>query len=521
MNSRNIRRNSWQTRNSTRAEAHGSPVIQSIPTFPSESKSKPRALRDPCNLLGEVYNEFAQESSIHGIKYTGRNKSIAERIFWLFLIILSVIAAGALAQKFYYRHKQANMRTLVISNQYPAWKIPLPAITICHPTVASANRLNKYMSEGNKLEMPPGLEWNHFLNDLQFLQELYIPTNHSQSAMHRLNRIVTHNNLTITEFVTIVSPSCDDYIVLCQAQGEIKPCRNYLKISTTAYGLCCSANYAHVFTEQKSSQKEYYSPNFGQSYIFSVILKSYGPNDRISGLSYGEGARVLIHDRHTYPGPSAREFIARQRCEVIASIRGRKLTASPEVLDLSEKERDCRVSGSRSNIYRHDNCLASCHEMMFRSFCHCVPFYASVVMENDTICNFSHVPCVSRVRSRILQTPFRGYPCYCLPDCSGTSYPLTTTLVHMNALQYNPSIFYRIAEKYPNATAIHVTFARQTATLMRRDLVLSWINLISSLGGVFSLFLGCSFISVVEVLYFIMYYISKVIDRRATHLPQT
>ncbi|XP_063978472.1 sodium channel protein Nach-like isoform X2 [Diachasmimorpha longicaudata] len=443
------------------------------------------------------------------------------RVLWLFLIILSVMAAGVLAQKFYYRHKQANMRTLVVSNQYPTWKIPLPAITICHPTVASTSRLNKYISEGHKLEMPPGLEWNWFLNDLQYLQELYIPTNYSQDAMLRLDRIIAYNNLTITEFMRIVSPSCNDYIVLCEAQGEITPCSHYLKNFNTAYGPCCSANYARVFTEQKSSEQEYYSPNFGQSYIFSVILKTYGPNDRISGLTYGDGVRVLIHDRHTYPGSSAREFLASQKSEVIAFIRGRKLTASPEVLALSQRERDCRVSGVKNDIYRQDNCLANCHEMMFRSDCNCVPFYASIVKANDTICNFTHVLCMSRVRGRILRTPFRGYPCYCLPDCSGTSYPLTTTHVHMNALQYNPSKFYRIAAKYSNATVIHVTFARQTATLMRRDLVLSWINLVSSLGGVFSLFLGCSFISVVEVLYFITYYISKVIERRSTYLPQT
>ncbi|XP_011305624.1 sodium channel protein Nach-like isoform X2 [Fopius arisanus] len=466
MNSRNTHRNSLQSRN-TRFKN------RSLPIFPPRKRHGLK--NNSSNLLSEVYEEFSRESSIHGIKYTSRSKSIPERILWAFLIILSVIAAGILAQKFYYRHKQGNMRTLVISNQYPSWKIPLPAVTICQSTVASADRLNKYMRESKKLKMPSGLDFNQFLNDLQFLKELYIPTNHFQNAISRLNRIVSYNNLSVSEFTSIMSPSCDDYIVLCRSQGEIKPCSRYLKISMTPYGICCSANYDPLPTEQKS---EYYSSTYGEVSLLSVILRNSSPEDRISGLFYGDGARVLIHDRHTYPGPSSREFIASRGSEVTAYIDGHTLTASPEVLSLSQKERDCRTSDPGSITYRLDNCLANCHEMMSRSQCQCVPLYASVILGSDTICNFTHVACMSGVKSRIARTSFRGYPCHCLPDCEGTSYSVATTAVPMNAVQYNPSEFYRIARRYPNVTAIHVTFARQTAMLLRRDLVLSWINLV-------------------------------------------
>ncbi|XP_015118192.1 sodium channel protein Nach [Diachasma alloeum] len=522
MGSRKARKISLLTGNSIRVAARESRGAQSFPVYPADPESDLRGLRNACNLLAEVYNEFAHESSIHGLRYTGRHKSALGRIFWLFVIIVSVIAAGVLAQKFHQRHKQATMRTLVVSSQFPAWRIPIPAVTICHPNVASAHRLQQYENEGNKIELPYGMAWTDFMKDLEFVQEIYIPTNHFQNAMVRLNSVMVHNNLTMTEFFEILSPSCDDYLVWCQLQDEMKACYHFVKTSKTAYGICCSFNYAHAEGYTRWAQgEELYSHFFGHNYIFSVILKSYGPEDRICGLTYGDGARVLIHDSHTYPGPSAREFIARQGSEMIAYLYGRVLTASPEVLDLPRKERDCRSSQTEDGIYKLDNCVTACHEKLFRSYCNCVPYYASFVREHETVCNFTHVSCLSKVKARVLQTPIREEPCNCLPTCDGTDFAVVTTVVPMNAAQHNPSRFYRVAAKYPNATAIHITFPRQTGMKFRRDLVLSWINLVSSLGGVFSLFLGCSVVSVFEILYFIIYYIVKVMRSRETNLQRT
>ncbi|XP_063978470.1 sodium channel protein Nach-like [Diachasmimorpha longicaudata] len=522
MNPPKVQRISLRNGNSINVVTRRSWKAQSLLQSPEISDSDLRGLRNACHLLADVYNEFTHECSIHGLRYTGRHKSSLGRIFWLLVIAGSVISAGVLAQKFYLRHKQATMRTLVISSQYPAWKIPLPALTICHPNVASRYRLQQYQNEGKTIKMPYGIKLEQFMKDLEFIQEMYIPTNHFQNSMARLNTVMVYNNLTISKFLTILSPPCDDFFIRCKVHDEIKGCDEFVRISRTVYGLCCSFNYAFGKGYRRwILNQEAYSHSFGNNYIFSVILKSFGPEDRISGLTYGDGVRVLIHDSHTYPGPSAREVIARQGSEMIAYIYGHVLTVSPEVLNLPREERDCRSAKTDDGIYRLDNCVTACHEKLFRSYCNCVPYYASYIEEKETVCNFTHISCLSKVKARILQTPIREKPCNCLPTCDGTSFTVVTTVVPMIAAKYSPSPFYdQIGTKYPNATAIHITFPRQTGMIFRRDLVLSWINLVSSLGGVFSLFLGCSFISVFEILYFMVYYIIKVIKSRGTNLQR-
>ncbi|XP_034239531.1 sodium channel protein Nach-like [Thrips palmi] len=49
---------------------------------------------------------------------------------------------------------------------------------------------------------------------------------------------------------------------------------------------------------------------------------------------------------------------------------------------------------------------------------------------------------------------------------------------------------------------LHVYFDTHTSVLLVNDLVSNTVQLMSSFGGIFSLFLGCSFMSAVEVLYF-------------------
>lgn len=60
-------------------------------------------------------------------------------------MILSIVAATSLAEQFYERHKSGNMRTLVVTNQYPSWLVELPAMTFCHPSLVAMQRVNQYL----------------------------------------------------------------------------------------------------------------------------------------------------------------------------------------------------------------------------------------------------------------------------------------------------------------------------------------------------------------------------------------
>lgn len=68
------------------------------------------------------------------------------RCVWLMIVALSIVAACQLANQFYQKHEMANMRTLVLTNQYPSWRLKLPAVTFCHSDVAVNHRLTAFLA---------------------------------------------------------------------------------------------------------------------------------------------------------------------------------------------------------------------------------------------------------------------------------------------------------------------------------------------------------------------------------------
>nr|XP_050857735.1 sodium channel protein Nach-like [Vespula vulgaris] len=457
--------------------------------------------------LVEVYNEFSIESTIHGMKHTTRAKSISIRILWIIIITLSFLTAAKLAMLFYNRHQLANMSTLIISSQFPTKIIPLPAVTLCHGNIAAIQKVLSYLTSRERIYIPRGLTRKDFEHTVRYLREAIYPKNHYPEELDKLQQILTANRLSLPELFENISPNCTDFVIMCRLNEKIIPCDKMLNRVTTRYGLCCAFNYEDPYENLRRSKEESisnYSVNFGSRYIVSFLMKPLSSHDRMSSTIYGDGIKVLIHEKYTYPGPTAFEFIAGSGQETIAKLYPTALISSSEILSLPTTVRGCYMTWPSQKKYRYraDNCYVRCRETIIRKLCGCIPFSASLMKTDVGICNLTHISCLAHITLQTYTLTLQDPECDCLPDCESTSYKVAVTTLPMSAIQYSPGKFYEAAARISNATLLHITFARHSAILQRRELVLSWINLISSLGGVFSLFLGCSFISLVEILYF-------------------
>lgn len=85
-----------------------------------------------------------------------------------------------------------------------------------------------------------------------------------------------------------------------------------------------------------------YTTKFGSRYLLSVLLKPYNTSDRIASITFGDGYKVLVHEKYTVPGPNALEFMAGAGHETIIGLHGTYLTSSAEVLNLPAVQRDCK-----------------------------------------------------------------------------------------------------------------------------------------------------------------------------------
>lgn len=102
------------------------------------TKSAHHLARQPIHSVGSKWRnvkkfvrEFCTESTIHGLRNIEAGKTLWERLWWLTVVVLSVLACGMLIQKVY--HKWANNPVIVSYDDTATkvWTIPFPAITVC------------------------------------------------------------------------------------------------------------------------------------------------------------------------------------------------------------------------------------------------------------------------------------------------------------------------------------------------------------------------------------------------------
>ncbi|KAJ8669605.1 hypothetical protein QAD02_000864 [Eretmocerus hayati] len=449
------------------------------------------------DAFAQVYREFASESTVHGIKYTTQARTSLERFIWLLVVGLSVVCATLLANKFYMKHKLASMRTTIVSNQYPSAKLAIPAVTLCEGNLVSRERLALFLNGKKRLYIPKELTILDFERGVEYLREMIYPSDYVFSLeMEKLQRILDANYMGLPELLEHLSPQCAELLISCSFEGENKSCMELFVPTLTPYGLCCSFNYIGPKMRPRKNSKikrkkenmhqderddvddELYSAQFGSSYIISMLLRPYNASDHLSSTTFGDGYRLIIHERYSLPGPNSLEFLLQTGYESVLGLSGTFLFSSPEILEKSRDQRGCRISRS-GNIYRSENCYIECQCSEIFHYCGCMPFYAEELnraLVNE--CNLTHVPCLANIFSEISSLSLSDSRCGCLPDCEATRYTAALTGGPLDAAKFKSGQFFKKAAELPGSSAVHITFASQAAVLQRRELALSWINLV-------------------------------------------
>lgn len=181
-------------------------------------------------------------------------------------MITSIVAAGELANKFYERHESANMRTTVVTNQYPSLKVAFPAVTLCQGNLVSIQRLSLYLKKPPWVSLlkicnfkiqtirlsifyhcrviPEGLSLSDFGRGLEYLDEMVYPLNEQFEALEKLQRILDANQIELLTLLESLSPNCSDLLTTCVFEGKKKPCDELFAPTITPFGICCSSNNA-------------------------------------------------------------------------------------------------------------------------------------------------------------------------------------------------------------------------------------------------------------------------------------
>lgn len=95
-----------------------------------------------------------------------------------------------------------------------------------------------------------------------------------------------------------------------------------------------------------------------------------------------------------------------------------------------------------------------------------------------------------QTRNQFFDEKEDGLVCHCMPECSKVDYSL-----EINPIYDEPPI----SDEY---VLLDIHYVKDTMVKYRTDVTFSSMDLVVGFGGIVSLFLGCSLISGVEILYF-------------------
>ncbi|XP_012527253.2 pickpocket protein 28 [Monomorium pharaonis] len=494
-------------------------------------RSKTGKKHPRCTDIGELARQYCSYSTLHGLRYVGDSGlSIIERIFWI------ISFATALTVAIYYicyLYQKWNGAPIIISlspDPVALNEIPFPSITICN-----MNRVKR--TEANRIERGSDTLEKLFVEDVC----------NSDSNVTFENENQTIGWKRIQQFLINVSQPCTDMLHYCLWHGNQTDCERIFNPTMTDEGICCNFNSV-------SKDRLFYNalewPDFNITYPSQSIdwnaEKGYDssmPTDVIpwrpygAGLYYGltlaldvemneyycsstagAGFKMLLHNPVETPKIADFAFSITPGEETRVIIRPRISSASPSIIHIPKNKRKCFFTTERKlryyRTYTQRNCVLECEANFTQQLCHCVQPYMPK-SNNTPICGKKDEQCANRARKSMelklydeeVANPLNitEIPrCNCWPGCFEISYSIELSQNKLaSSFQIDKKFVKRNVTYFTeNMAVVHLFFVDSQFTKYVKNELFGFIEFLSSTGGLLGLFMGFSFLSFMEILYF-------------------
>ncbi|XP_004517829.1 sodium channel protein Nach [Ceratitis capitata] len=453
--------------------------------------------------LKRTWLEFCDSSSIHGLKYTqDRDTNKFVRSIWMVITLIMFICAILMVINIYLDYRSNPTRLNIEKNHAPIESLTFPAVTICPETTFNVEQSKKYLGE---LTLPAGINVTQIIPMLSTSQGFLNDDDvYNETHVLLLQSIQDLNNLSTLSFMKHLHWNCEDIIFRCRFKWQTMDCKQLLQLSRTFFGYCCSFNL--------NQNGLNYTAQHARAGLFnglSLILQ-YNDTDYGEMATYSDGFKVLISENDAFPSAhSIIKFVPLHQ-ETFFSVRPIETYCSRDVKELSVDQRQCVLPHEfplkHFEQYVGMNCELECRVQNMLAICGCVTYFFYVNDTAERVCSFRDVPCLrdnfAAIIGRSLNMQF-----YCPNTCEIIDFNVELTNAELNIDIPTVDDFYNNIQA--NHTVVHIFMNNQVYRRARRDLLSNMVTLVSNLGSAFSLFVGVSMISIVEVIYYLTVVLRK------------
>ncbi|KAJ8733085.1 hypothetical protein PYW08_001383 [Mythimna loreyi] len=517
-------------------------------------------------LVKELMYDYANNTTLHGLPYVTRTGlTLSEKIFWFITFVASVSMCLFLISKVWHKWQTSPVIVTVSEQLVPVNEMPFPSVTICPQSKCKQSVYNFTKEKLLLDEFMWGPGRNATINDtmrerIAKFASISKICNLPVSFFFKLHDIYpsNHTNSSFVENIIEVAPNYEDVFHVCFVNGiQLKNCKSLFSMVLTSEGLCYNMNslaaeeifrmkklqrgYKYLYSEKRSTN---WSVENGYTYVISKevnaetideINKEYSDNYPIRGRENGErpdievvlqhnqqerdhlcnglnaGFKVYIQHPTDLPQASLYYYAVLNNQVSSMALSFSVLNTSESLRGYDPEVRQCYFPDERYlkyfSIYTASNCRIECLSNVTDQYCKCTAFHMPDD-SNNRICTEIDDECMKEAR-RIMQyqelSKDSKNRCHCLPACNTMDYDAEILKTDFNLKQLMETYIKAVNLTYDrvNFSKLEMYFKQPRFMSWRRSELFGLIDFLANCGGLLGLFLGFSFLSLVEIFYFL------------------
>ncbi|XP_061393666.1 pickpocket protein 28-like [Musca vetustissima] len=494
----------------------------------------------------ETFFEYSSNTSIHGIKFLGENRSWTERIIWICVFVASLYWCIDALKEIAEKYRETPVIVSISEKSTDIWRIPFPAVTICSETKRDQTEGPSFSDLSSMYnENPHELTNNLSATELkQFLAMLQIcpasdPDNSAEIPLSE------KRPLDYYQILDEMAPDFELTFPFCQWFYNHKTidCGKLLTKTYTEEGICYTFNGLNATDLYRENTIQYQkmglenpidsirtlnrtlswtladgydenSPLFtyparilksGAKTGLKVIVRDFKYDTDYGCSGPTKGLKILLHPPDDVQMVSENFIRLSMQRQASIAVKPEMMTTSKGIEKYTPSQRQCQMSNERYlrffQVYTEKNCELECLTNFTMAQCGCVRFFMPRTVDMP-VCSEAQINCYNEAAKNLSAMYFASdlkksnNKCNCLPACTSLDYE-----VEISEGNFKSEAIGEIFSEDLEYAALHVYFKDNKFFTTHRSELYGYYDFIANCGGIFGLFMGLSLLSVFEIFY--------------------
>ncbi|KAM3956870.1 pickpocket protein 11 [Aphomia sociella] len=430
--------------------------------------------------------DFCMYTTIHGFNHIAMpTRHWTERVLWISLTVAAIWGAIGICLGQWQRYNE-NPTVVTLEKDFRTWMFNMPAITVC-----SRNRVDP-----KKLEKTITKYWGVNKMDANYpYYSSFVSTVANSDLFHLLE---------YEKFTDDASLDVDLYQLAVDVMPEflVKPIW-VQGVDTKWTPTMTESGACYVTNSVAITDTVIVKINPNDTKLFPLTCK-YSSLRCYVLLEISNDTLMFTHSPYDVMDASAPSSLTVPSLDRIIELSVAETRCGKGVRELSPQRRGCLYTDEPvqpgRKVYSTNSCRLSCRSKLAMKLCGCRPFY--YFYEEGPVCTPKGMWCLAKIPHLLINN--NGVKCSCTAQCLDAVFKDISTY---DQFWTSGQFMERGSVKY----TIQPPRSRYT-----REIVFHFQDLIVSFGGAAGLFLGASFISFVEILYFIFERIVMIFTKQKT-----